>query len=77
MCITMRAAAITAPKRVKYFKVSKVRVRWAFRLDRESVVAAATTAPLPGRNTGGISTISTPWLYFDVEAGSKPSNGAQ
>ena len=77
MYATMRTAVITAPKSVKYFKVSKVRVRWAFRLDRESVVAAATTAPLPGRNTGGVSTISTPWLYFDVESGSKPSNSAQ
>ena len=70
MCMTMRAEVTTAPKRVKYFKVSKVRVRWAFRLDRESVVAAATTAPLPGRNTGGRT---TPWLYFGLEDGSKPA----
>ena len=77
MCATMRTEMTTALKSVKYFKVSKGRVRWTLRLDRESIVAAATTAPLPGRNTGGVSTISTPWLYFDVEAGSKPSNGAQ
>ena len=69
MCVTMRTAAIAAPVRVKYFKVSlvgKVRctsevVRYLCRLV-SGLVDGATTAPLPGRNTGGVAT--PPWLYL-------------
>ena len=61
MCMTTRAEVTTVPKRVKYFKVSKVRVRCLLEPDRESAVAVATTAPLPGRNTGELV---TPWVYF-------------
>ena len=71
MCVTMKNAVMAVPNRVKYFKVSRVRVRWVVRLDRESVVAVAKTgAPLPGRNTGGLP--STPWLYFVLKEGSLP-----
>ena len=74
MCVTMRTAAIAAPVRVKYFKVSLVNILFADEEVRylcklvSGLVDGATTAPLPSRNTGGLS--STPWLYSGLAVGS-------
>ena len=77
MCVTIRTAAIAAPVRVKYFKASFVNrvcftdeeVRYLCKLV-SGLVDGATTAPLPSRNTGGLS--STPWLYSVLAVGSMP-----
>ena len=74
MCATMRTVVIAAPASVKYFKVSLVNILFADEEVRylcklvSGLVDGATTAPLPSRNTGGLS--STPWLYSGLAVGS-------